>query len=221
MIANILDYQKQFKEKGQVTIHNLFPEPQAEAIYADYLSNSEFKVGFWTGEEVIGEGIPVQYAQKNTDRYNHLTEKVYNLAADNSFSYRFSRTQHINPYLYTLWDSLIFSDVIGFITGQKDLKWVKNSTFTSKYEAGDFLYTHTDKGNGRIAFVYQLTKDWLPGYGGLFLKSNDWFHPDATILPEFNKLTIFDVTNEGTPHCVTQVISNLKKCRIAYSGWLA
>jgi len=221
MVANILEYQKQFQEKGQVTIDSLFPEPQAEEIYLDYLTNPKFKVGFWTGEEVPGEGIPIQYAGKGTHRYNQLTDQVYNLAANNLFSYRFSRTQHVHPYLYNLWDSPMFSEVMGFITGQKGLKWVKDSTFTSKYEAGDFLYTHTDKGNGRIAFVYQLTKNWKPGFGGLFLKANNWFHPDVAVLPEFNKLTIFDVTNEGTPHCVTQVMSNLKECRIAYSGWLA
>ena len=108
-----------------------------------------------------------------------------------------------------------------FITGQENLRWIQDSTFTSKYEAGDFLYTHTDKDNGRIAFVYQLTKDWLPGYGGLFMRMDDGVNVDTTILPQFNQLTIFNVEGEGTPHIVTNVIPGLRKPRMAYSGWLA
>lgn len=221
MFNHLLEYKNQFFQKKQVTIHNLFPEGQAEQIYQDYLNSNEFKVAFWTGEEVEGEGIPIQYADKDTERYHKLTKQVYELEGNNIFSYRFSRTNWIQPLLYELWSSKIFTSAIEFITGQENLKWVQSSTFTSKYEAGDFLYTHTDKDNGRIAFVYQLTKDWLPGYGGLFMRMNDWMNVDATVLPQFNQLTIFDVTGEGTPHVVTNVIPGLDKCRMAYSGWLA
>lgn len=221
MFNYLSQYKEEFSQKGQVTIKNLFPENQAEQIYQDYLNSNEFKVAFWTGEEIEGEGIPIQYADKDTERYNMLTKQVYELEGNNTFSYRFSRTNWIQPLLYQLWNSKIFTSAIEFITGENDLEWVKGSTFTSKYEAGDFLYTHTDKNNGRIAFVYQLTKEWLPGYGGLFMRMDDWINVDHTILPQFNQLTIFDVQGEGTPHIVTNVIPGLKKSRMAYSGWLA
>ena len=221
MFDHLLKYKEEFSQKEQVTIRDLFPNDQAEEIYQDYLNSNEFKVAFWTGEEVEGKGIPIQYAEKNTERYHDLTKQVYELEGSNTFSYRFSRTNWIQPLLYNLWSSKIFTSAIEFITSQEDLEWVKGSTFTSKYEAGDFLYTHTDKNNGRIAFVYQLTKDWLPGYGGLFMRMDDWMNVDATVLPQFNQLTIFNVEGEGTPHIVTNVIPGLKNCRIAYSGWLA
>lgn len=221
MFSDLLTYKEEFSQKGQVTIRNLFPEDQAEQIYQDYLNNNQFQVTFWTGEKDENGDIPIQYAEKNTERYNELTKKVYELEGNNVFSYRFSRTNWIQPLLFELWGSKIFTSAIEFITGQENLKWAQSSTFTSKYEAGDFLYTHSDKNHGRVAFVYQLTKDWLPGYGGLFMRMNDWVNVDATVLPQFNQLTIFDVTGEGTPHIVTNVIPGLKNCRIAYSGWLA
>ena len=221
MFDHLLKYKEEFSQKGQVTIRDLFPNDQAEQIYQDYLNSNEFKVAFWTGEEVENEGIPIQYADKGTERYHDLTKQVYELEGNNTFSYRFSRTNWIQPLLYNLWSSKIFTSAIEFITSQEDLEWVKGSTFTSKYEAGDFLYTHTDKNNGRIAFVYQLTKDWLPGYGGLFMRMDDWVSVNATVVPKFNQLTIFDVAGEGTPHIVTNVIPGLDKCRMAYSGWLA
>jgi|TARA_R110001606_G_scaffold388670_1_gene554199 Rps23 Pro-64 3,4-dihydroxylase Tpa1-like proline 4-hydroxylase len=221
MFDHLLKYREEFSQTGQVIIKNLLPENQVEQIYQDYLNNNEFKVAFWTGEEIEGEGTPIQYADKNTERYNILTKQVYELEGNNTFSYRFSRTNWIQPLLYELWSSKIFSSYIEFITGQENLRWVKDSSFTSKYEAGDFLYTHTDINHGRIAFVYQLTKDWLPGYGGLFMRMDDWVNVDHTIIPQFNQLTLFDVQGEGTPHIVTNVIPGLKKSRMAYSGWLA
>ena len=221
MFDHLLKYKEEFSQTGQVTMKNLFPENQAEQIYQDYLKSDQFKVAFMAGGFDQNNKPLIEWADKGTNEYNELTEKAYELASKNIFSYRFSRTNWIQPLLYELWNSKIFTSSIEFITGQEDLKWVKDSTFTSKYEAGDFLYTHTDKGNGRIAFVYQLTKDWLPGYGGLFMRMNDWVNVDTTILPSFNQLTIFDVTGEGTPHIVTNLIPNLKNSRMAYSGWLA
>ena len=61
-----------------------------------------------------------------------LTNKVYELEGNNVFSYRFSRTNWIQPLLYELWNSKIFTDSIEFITGQQNLRWVKDSTFTSE-----------------------------------------------------------------------------------------
>ena len=221
MFSEILKYKEEFSKKGRVTIYDLFPENQAEQIYQDYLASDQFNVAFMAGGVDQHNQPLIQWASKGSEHYNKLTNKVYELEGNNVFSYRFSRTNWIQPLLYELWNSKIFTNSIEFITGQQNLRWVKDSTFTSKYEAGDFLYTHTDKDNGRIAFVYQLTKDWLPGYGGLFMRMDDGINVDTTILPQFNQLTIFDVQGEGTPHIVTNVIPGLKKSRMAYSGWLA
>ena len=42
-----------------------------------------------------------------------------------------------------------------------------NETFCSKYEHGDYLSIHHDQKKGDYAFVYQLTKNWNPIYGGI------------------------------------------------------
>ena len=213
MTFHLDPYRETFQKTGQVTISNLFPESQAEEIWESYINHKDFKVHFFTDQ--------VNITKKDTKEYQKLTKKVNKLAAQDKFCYRFSRTPWIHPYLEVLWSNPAFDSIVSYITGYQDLSWIKDSTFTSKYESGDFLYSHTDKGNGRIAFVYQLTKNWLPGYGGLFMRMQDWVNVDLTVLPKFNQLTLFDVSNEGTPHIVTQVIPNLNNARIAYSGWLA
>ncbi len=221
MFTEVLKYKEEYTQKGRVTIHNLFPDNQVEQIYQDYLTSDTFNVAFMAGGVDLNNQPVIQWASKGTEEYHHLTGLAYDMAGQDRFSYRFSRTDWVHPLLYELWNSQIFTTSIEFITGQENLRWIQDSTFTSKYEAGDFLYTHTDKDNGRIAFVYQLTKDWLPGYGGLFMKMDDGINVDTTILPQFNQLTIFNVEGEGTPHIVTNVIPGLRKPRMAYSGWLA
>lgn len=221
MFSHLDPYKEIWNQKRAVTINNLISDLHAEEIWEAYKNSPDFKVAFWTNEVDEDGGIPIQYAEKGTKRYNDLTKITYQMVAENTFSYRFSRTSWIHPYLEALWSSKLFVGSLEYITGFENLNWIRTSTFTSKYEAGDFLYTHTDKGNGRVAFVYQLTKDWLPGYGGLFMKMKDWIHVDSTIIPEFNKLTIFDVAQEGVPHIVTQVVPEINNSRIAYSGWLA
>jgi Rps23 Pro-64 3,4-dihydroxylase Tpa1-like proline 4-hydroxylase len=92
--------------------------------------------------------------------------------------------------------------------------------FASWYAPGDFLSTHTDKGNGQIAFVWNLTKNWRPQYGGLLhLLNADWKTVETTITPSFNSLVLFDVRGEGRPHFVSQIIPGVVEKRLAISGW--
>lgn len=221
ILSHLAPYKEIFENKGQVTLSNIFPESQANEIWEAYIKSDQFKVTFFNEEFNSEDDSYIHYAEKGSDKYHELSSQVYNLAAQDRFCYRFSKTTWTHPYLDYLWSSPIFINLIESITGYDNLVWNKSSTFTSKYEAGDFLYTHTDKGNGRIAFVYHLSKNWFPGYGGIFMRMGNWVDIDSAVLPKFNHLTLFDVANEGTPHIVTQVIPNLPHARIAYSGWLA
>ena len=38
--------------------------------------------------------------------------------------------------------------------------------FLSRYKSGHFLAPHSDINNGKLAFVFNLTKNWKPQYGG-------------------------------------------------------
>ena len=82
-----------------------------------------------------------------------------------------------------------------------------------------FLSIHTDEGRGKIAFVYNLTKDWKEEYGGNFeLLDEDWKTVKKRLVPSFNSLTLFYVEGKGVPHRVTKVLSDNK--RLAFTGWL-
>jgi Rps23 Pro-64 3,4-dihydroxylase Tpa1-like proline 4-hydroxylase len=93
--------------------------------------------------------------------------------------------------------------------------------FASKYKSGNFLSTHSDKGNGRLAFVINLTKYWKPQYGGnLHFMNNDRTEIIDTFVPGFNNLIIFYIPPDiGIPHYVSHVINGVKYNRYAISGW--
>jgi Rps23 Pro-64 3,4-dihydroxylase Tpa1-like proline 4-hydroxylase len=95
-----------------------------------------------------------------------------------------------------------------------------STLFMSKYRSGHFLSPHSDKGNGRLAFVISLSKDWMPQYGGLLhFLSQDRTQIVNTVCPVFNNMLIFKVDDIEKPHYVSHVASNVLFNRISISGW--
>ena len=92
--------------------------------------------------------------------------------------------------------------------------------FASRYSPGSFLSPHHDSGNGRVAFVLNLSRFWLPQWGGLLTFLNDdWQTVRRICTPAFNTLCLFELPANGTvPHLVTQVVAGH---RLAFTGWYA
>jgi SM-20-related protein len=90
--------------------------------------------------------------------------------------------------------------------------------FASKYSPGSFLAPHHDRGNGRAAFVINLTRSWLPQWGGLLMfLNNDWRTVRRVCSPAFNTLCLFALPDDQpVPHLVTPVVAHQ---RLAFTGW--
>ncbi len=112
-----------------------------------------------------------------------------------------------------------FIQFLNAITGNTLNITAPFTIFTSKYSQGCFLNTHSDDMNGKLAFVYHLTKDWRPDYGGLFTAQDAQRNVLKTIVPGFNKFVCFRVGDYVTPHSVTQVSHNVQKHRMSLTGW--
>jgi Rps23 Pro-64 3,4-dihydroxylase Tpa1-like proline 4-hydroxylase len=114
--------------------------------------------------------------------------------------------------------SKVFIDFLNSITNLGLTKL--NTLFVSKYTSNCFLSTHNDAGNGRIAFVLHLTKDWKPQYGGnLNFLNEERTKIIETFTSQFNTLMIFEVPEEGVPHFVSNVAPNVNIPRISITGW--
>lgn len=114
-----------------------------------------------------------------------------------------------------------------------------NDTFsarTSRYTDTDFLLCHNDKVDDRcIAFILYLSEDWKNEYGGkldLFesrLETHQYVPGSCTgtkayvpvdvqksILPKFNSLVFFEVTNHSF-HAVSEILKDVS--RFSVNGW--
>lgn len=158
-----------------------------------------------------------------------LEQKAYNKSWFDvgNFGYMFKRTID-NHYescycvmcnLKKYFNSSEVKDELSKIVGEEVTHF--NETFCSKYENDDYLSIHHDKGNGDYAFVFQLTKDWNPSYGGLL-----HFYDGSTrevyksVNPVFNSLTIFKIKNvPNTDHFVSMNVSS--HARYAFTGWFS
>jgi Rps23 Pro-64 3,4-dihydroxylase Tpa1-like proline 4-hydroxylase len=90
----------------------------------------------------------------------------------------------------------------------------------SWYRPGDYSLPHNDHcateddGYRQVAFVWHLTKDWRPEWGGAL-----YWCPSNRYLPAtFNTLLLFNVT-KSSMHFVTPVSPSAQSKRLAINGW--
>ncbi len=162
----------------------------------------------------------------NSEEYRDAKNFCMKAYESNSFAYSFKRT-YSNHYdnctcsiceLDKYFRCEEIKNRISEIVGERVIDF--NETFLSKYEKGDFLTTHHDKGNGHFAFIYQLTKDWNPNHGGI-LHFVEGTEIKKVVSPKFNSLTIFRIKDVPiTDHFVSMVTCE-NKTRMAFTGWFS
>jgi Rps23 Pro-64 3,4-dihydroxylase Tpa1-like proline 4-hydroxylase len=102
------------------------------------------------------------------------------------------------------------------VTGDRPVACEAQAT---RYRPGDLLTIHSDRDTGgrRIAaWVFNLTREWRPDWGGLLLFHDKDGRIVEGINPLFNSLSLFRVPMD---HSVTQVGPFAPRDRMAISGW--
>lgn len=202
---------------------NFLPESKAETLSNGIMTAPEQ----WWSYAVAYNGSKGVYYFKNTifDRMNLETHKPYidKSLQEGHFTYKFKRsTSHVetcNCYECNFKNSFLNSDDFkNFIEAKTGIrKPTLYEFFSSVYEKGDYLSMHPDAKRG-VAFIFNLTKDWLPEFGGLLnVRQEDGSY--KAILPEYNSLILLQLGEAGTPHFVSEVSAYAPRPRIAISGW--
>ncbi len=217
----IIELKNEFEKNKKLIIPNIFKENEIEKLHR-FLTR--LLPQYWVCATCVKKDrleLPLN------DKRNALRIKMVNEAfGNNEFSFYFYRTFNANPLQYSpveyelrnYMSSQIFIDFLNKIT-QLNLTKL-NTLFVSKYTANCFLSTHNDAGNGRVAFVLHLTKDWKPQYGGhLHFLDESRTKIVETFTPTFNSFMIFEVPEEGVPHFVSHVAPNVNIPRISITGW--
>ena len=223
-IINEIDINKfkyEFQNKNIIRINNFLKDDFVEVLFKDIINEKN-----WT----LATGIDQMKYEKNNDKklenINKLQIKNVNNAFGNDrFTYIFYRSMNgikMSYFEFTLrniLNSKSFIDVLNEITGL-ELSTL-TTLFLSKYTSGNFLSPHSDKGNGSLAFVINLTKYWKPQYGGI-LHFMDEYRKEIinSYVPTFNTFLIFYIPKEnGIPHFISHVSPNVKVSRYAITGW--
>lgn len=104
-------------------------------------------------------------------------------------------------------------DWIESITGESCRGQV--SFGASWYQPGEYSLPHTDASDSRsVAYVWHLTKDWVPEWGGQFV----WCPSGTALQPRFNWLSLFRVTSRSL-HFVAPTSGRALSQRLAVNGW--
>jgi len=220
--SEMYELKNEFEKNKKLIIPHIFKENEIEKLHR-FLTR--LLPQYWVCATCVKKDrleLPL------TDKRNALRIKMVNEAfGRNEFSFYFYRTFNANPLQYSpveyelrnYMSSQIFIDFLNKVT-QLNLTKL-NTLFVSKYTSNCFLSTHNDAGNGRIAFVLHLTKDWKPQYGGhLHFLDTSRTKIIETFAPTFNSLMIFEVPEEsGIPHFVGHVSPNVNIHRISITGW--
>jgi Rps23 Pro-64 3,4-dihydroxylase Tpa1-like proline 4-hydroxylase len=223
-IINEIDINKfkyEFQIKNIIRINNFLKDDFVEVLFKDIVYEKN-----WT----LATGIDQMKYEKSNDKklenINKLQIKNVNNAFGNDrFTYIFYRSMNgikMSYFEFTLrniLNSKSFIDLLNEITGLE--LTTLTTLFLSKYSSGNFLSPHSDKGNGSLAFVINLTKYWKPQYGGI-LHFMDEFRKEIinSYVPTFNTFLIFYIPKDnGIPHFISHVSPNVKVSRYAITGW--
>jgi len=115
-----------------------------------------------------------------------------------------------------------------FVNGEEFLAFGRAVTGTepvaceaqaTRYRHGDLLTIHSDRDSGTrrtAAWVFNLTREWRPEWGGLLLFHDKDGRVVEGVNPLFNSLSLFRVPMD---HSVSQVTNFAPRDRMAISGW--
>lgn len=217
---NIDKYKSNFEKNKKVQIKNILIDKIADFLFKQAITEKNWVLA--TGFDAIKfeKKVNKQFEKANSNQIKKVQDKFKN----DHFSYIFHRSmnnQKPSFLEYALRKNMASEEFIGYLNKITNLNLKKlNTLFLSKYKGGNFLSPHSDKGNGKLAFVLNLTKNWKPQYGGiLHFMNEEKTEIIESYIPLYNNLMLFEVPEAGIPHFVSHVVPYIKQERYSITGW--
>ena len=219
-----------FLQEGFVVVDNFFQREYADKVFNHF--DHEMPQWWWSvsTRPAPGGENKMDNCYYNDDNAEMIAEKertAREAFAKTQFSYIFRRTldDHVkecNCMECQLRAYLSTAEIHNFITSITDIPVTHSfELFASWYKEGDFLSMHSDGDNGQIGFVYNISKEWRPEWGGMlhFLEEGQSNNVKKVISPRYNPLVLFDLsTTAGADHFVSHVNTSQAK-RLSFTGW--
>ena len=227
---NVDKLSESFTRDNSVQILDFLKEEESIKLY-DWLNGNMPEDWWFTSirnpEAKDYDGV--EHIRNKPDNHEAINIKIKGAneaLLNGAFSYVFDRTLPHRPKCHC-----VECKFIDFLKSEVMVSFLKSVTgvnikkageiFSSRYLPNFFLSPHGDKKKGKIGFVYSLSKNWRPEWGGnLHFMDDDYETVTETIVPVFNRLVLFDIPlRDGIPHYVSHVVSNVKAKRLCITGW--
>jgi Rps23 Pro-64 3,4-dihydroxylase Tpa1-like proline 4-hydroxylase len=228
------ELKKSFEKDKNITIAPFLDEESADKMHEFFYY--DMPEGWWSTSTLSGEDskeyektspLHLRRLKGNMELISQSCQKAQDSFVKGKFSYIFDRTQddhhegceclecHFREFL----KSPDMISLVNEITGS-DIE-TSGEVFASRYKAGHFLSPHHDMNKGKVGFVYSLTKDWRPQWGGnLYILEDDYTTIKKTVLSTYNRLVMFDIPSQnGIPHFVSHVVNQVPYSRTSITGW--
>jgi SM-20-related protein len=219
-----------FRERGRVRIADALDAVSAARLHACLVHQVPWRLVYNEGmrQVVVDEH---ELERRDVAFQREILQQVLARAQD-QFQYLYRSFPMVTAYLNGEYPELFLHrvfewlnqpetlDVLRRVTGIDSLR--KADAQATLYKPGHFLTAHDDSGREhekrRVAYVLNMTKRWLPEWGGQlqFLAAKEG-GVDEVWPPAFNTLALFRVP---TWHTVTYVAPFANAPRLAITGWL-
>jgi SM-20-related protein len=217
-----------FAARRRVQIRDFLAPDSAAELHAHLRSREDWKQVLNSDDKVFDLDRPTR-AGMSAEHIGALDDAVY-AGARIGFQYRFetirmpdddqaraARDDLLTRFARWLSDGEA-RELLRQVVGQTGIDFVDAQG--TAYSPGDFLTSHDDavEGKGRLAaYVYNLTPQWRPEWGGLLLFHDEHGDIDQGLTPRFNVLNIFAVPQM---HSVSIVSRAAPFRRYSITGWL-
>ncbi|WDD97742.1 2OG-Fe(II) oxygenase [Thalassomonas actiniarum] len=216
-----MHWEKQLNKNGYVQIKNFLPEAQALSFRKKILAAKHHK----TWDLLTTPYRPLMsikdiLTSSTVDKRRH--QQAVKALQRRQFSFSFYRTgnkhekAHGSGDIHRTFCQLLQQKVNEPLALDGEV----TDTFLALFMKGQFINYHSDKGAGKYAFIYQLSKGWQHKYGGqleLYPKRIKFYK--KSLQPEFNSLVLLKI-DHPMYHSVRVLNNPAHKQRITISGWL-
>lgn len=218
---------KTFQETGRISIPNFLTPDDAEKLGETVAKCQLFKFKYNDGNKTVFVK-PMDIREMSDRRTREMGNQIFNAAMSGAFQFA--------HYACPLDDENVlgrpklepFQEVVGFLSGktmhdflgamtgeklgslQSEVQWHKTDSFQT---TGD----GRKKGENRaLGFTLDVTRDWQADWGGLRLFKDTAGDITETIVPSFNRLTVFRVPMKQS---ISYVTGYAKGVMLSVSGW--
>jgi Rps23 Pro-64 3,4-dihydroxylase Tpa1-like proline 4-hydroxylase len=221
----------EFKTDRRLMVNNFLQADIAERTRSACMQHAPFSTHYVLNN-MYQSKTAVEMASLNQQDREAINKQIFSAASQGvGFIYEGYLKSRINTdpnslanlelaFLHQVFDYLSSEKVLSTIkqiTGNQDITGAEPQY--TRFTPGHFLTRHLDviPGRGRrYAFVLGLTKGWHPDWGGLLQFYEQDGTPRNAWVPQFNVLSLFDVSHI---HSVTYVTPFAAEQRLSLTGW--